>query len=555
VLSALAALAVSQGSCSSQPAFVCTQDQDCALAGRSGICSSGACALPASDCSSGYRYDTSAGNGLGGICVAAIPPPTPIAPLSGALVTTTSPSFTCNGSGDAYLDVCADHTCKTVVRSFTLLGCTGPSPVPFAPGPVFYRLHGLSGHSAGPRTSPVIEFFVGHKVAPVSATVGAVADVNADGKVDLLVGAPGADTVYLYLGSPSGFAATPSQVLHGPAGSQFGAAVAAAGDLDADGFPDAAVGAPGATTVYLYRGSSTGLPSTASGMIVRASLVAFGESVTSAGDYNGDGLGDLAIGSQQNVDLYDGPACSTSSGCNADAEPFGAGLVAATDLNGDGFGDVVIPAGTVLTVYLGPQIGCAAQPLINLPAPAASVAAVGDVNGDGFGDFAVGMPSTNSAYLYLGSRDFPPCVPSPMPLTRSVSSFGTSLAGGWDVDGDGNSDLIVGAPSAKQAFLFLGPATAAPIPVTSGLAGFGQSVAIPGDIDGSGTALLAVGAPTAESTLLYPWQNNALGTPTTLMQAATGFGAALALLAHAPTPARAASRGDGRIPIVTVVVR
>ncbi|NXE17264.1 ITA7 protein, partial [Lophotis ruficrista] len=100
----------------------------------------------------------------------------------------------------------------------------------------------------------------------------AVLDLNSDGWMDLVVGAPhfferkeeigGAAYVYI---NPAGRwdAATPLR-LNGTRGSMFGIALSAAGDLNHDGFEDLAVGAPfdGAGKVYIYHGSSLGIVAT-----------------------------------------------------------------------------------------------------------------------------------------------------------------------------------------------------------------------------------------------------------------------------------------------------
>jgi hypothetical protein len=56
-------------------------------------------------------------------------------------------------------------------------------------------------------------------------------------------------------------------------------------DVDADGFVDAVVGAPAERAIYVFHGSATGLPAT--GERVVGPTIAWGTQVTSAGDAHG----------------------------------------------------------------------------------------------------------------------------------------------------------------------------------------------------------------------------------------------------------------------------
>src|SRR5207253_1321479 len=100
-------------------------------------------------------------------------------------------------------------------------------------------------------------------------------DVNADGFADVVVGAPywfGAGTegrAYGYLGAAAGPAMTPSWIANpAPPGAAFGGSVAAAGDVNGDGFGDVLIGASNWSgqfinegRAYLYLGSAAGLSS------------------------------------------------------------------------------------------------------------------------------------------------------------------------------------------------------------------------------------------------------------------------------------------------------
>src|SRR5262245_38449782 len=86
-------------------------------------------------------------------------------------------------------------------------------------------------------------------------------------------------------------------------GRGFGEVVAAAGDVDADGFADVVVAAPHDDSdpgfVSVYRGSVVGPEAVASWTVESERInVGFGSAVA-AGDVNGDGFSDLAIGAPE----------------------------------------------------------------------------------------------------------------------------------------------------------------------------------------------------------------------------------------------------------------
>ncbi|XP_065510445.1 integrin alpha-7 isoform X4 [Caloenas nicobarica] len=145
----------------------------------------------------------------------------------------------------------------------------------------------------------------------------AVLDLNSDGWMDLVVGAPhfferreeigGAAYVYI---NPGGRwdSATPLR-LNGTRGSMFGIALSAAGDLNHDGFEDLAVGAPfdGAGKVYIYHGSSLGIVAKPAQVLdgEGVGVTAFGYSLSGGLDVDGNLYPDLLVGSlSDSVVLY-----------------------------------------------------------------------------------------------------------------------------------------------------------------------------------------------------------------------------------------------------------
>ncbi len=180
----------------------------------------------------------------------------------------------------------------------------------------------------------------------------AAAEIHGDGFGDLVVGAAsyadGLGRVYVFRGSPTGLDDARVAVLDPPAGaSEFGMALGGAGDLDGDGDDELRVEAAGdaaVTGVYTYRGGPNGLD---------RSLAAVTTGIAStgpftSGDFNADGLQDLAVGSPASmggagaVDAYLGCVDADVDGYCADDDcddgdssvPF----LLYTDDDGDGFG-------------------------------------------------------------------------------------------------------------------------------------------------------------------------------------------------------------------------
>jgi hypothetical protein len=138
--------------------------------------------------------------------------------------------------------------------------------------------------------------------------VASAGDVNGDGFGDLIVGAPGVGSqkgaAYLYLGSSGGLGGASTWSGGGSGISTndaYGTSVASAGDVNGDGYGDVIVGAYGVSSnmgaAYLYLGSATGLGSASTWTQGLGSSAGdrFGHCVASAGDVNGDGFSDVIV--------------------------------------------------------------------------------------------------------------------------------------------------------------------------------------------------------------------------------------------------------------------
>ncbi|XP_008581364.1 PREDICTED: integrin alpha-7 isoform X3 [Galeopterus variegatus] len=137
----------------------------------------------------------------------------------------------------------------------------------------------------------------------------AVADLNNDGWPDLIVGAPYfferqeelGGAVYVYMNQGGHWAGVSPLRLCGSPDSMFGISLAVLGDLNQDGFPDIAVGAPfdGHGKVFIYHGSSLGVVVKPSQVLEgeAVGIKSFGYSLSGGLDVDGNHYPDLLVGS------------------------------------------------------------------------------------------------------------------------------------------------------------------------------------------------------------------------------------------------------------------
>jgi hypothetical protein len=467
----------------------------------------------------------------------------------------------------------------------------------------------------------------------LGAAVEALGDTDADGFLSLAAGAPGANRVVLYEPTTIQPPLTILSSSFTSWGGAFGHALANVGDANGDGASDLAIGDPewdgpvgfdgrvvlcggkdGALLAqsdpYLFDfhdytagwalarvddpagsgagalavlGLSTGSGSSGSAHVrwilalnltdKLSSSGGLGElgSLACAGDVDGNGLGDLWIGSpvadEQGLDSgyvvvkADADLDSTSVGLitTHSTRSHGAAVALLDDLDGDGHPEMLVGApfehgsggleAGVARVYSGETVLHEIQG-VSLDQAGAAVTGLGDLDGDGVGDFAVGRPMTQNFGVRKGTVTLHSGATSALLWTHYGFTwgdrYGAALADLGDLDGDGVSDYAIGAPGASFSKPEAGRETA-----YSGATGiklwsadglgsrerFGSAVAAVGDVDGDGVPDVAIGAPRASKTIIATYQGRVdvrRGTDGGLLYSmhgpslAAAFGAALA---------------------------
>ena len=335
------------------------------------------------------------------------------------------------------------------------------------------------------------------------------------------------------------------------ASSYAGSAVAVA-DLSGDGVPELLISAPYANTQrgWIYAVAGDALPT--ADALSSTDLLVKGESTSDAVgaamdarlDVDGDGYTDLllgapGLGSGGGVLGYLGPISGTLSGSSADLSTSnpatyadaGASVSWAGDVDGDGSEDLIY--GAPLADVSGRDAGLAVLalgPAASLTDDAATlegqyssdyagtrVVGAGDTDGDGLADLAISAPghgAGGAVYILCGP------ISGTLDLSDadakwkgnvSGDDLGEGLFGGFDADGDGYTDLWIGATGDSTGATGAGAVTLVEGPFTrkteieQGVAvvtGAGASDGVGaaiwwGDLDGQEGDDLLLGAPMA----------------------------------------------------------
>jgi hypothetical protein len=299
-----------------------------------------------------------------------------------------------------------------------------------------------------------------------------IGDLDGDGCEDYAVDIPFADQVLIFSGRTGAELARRG----GHLASHFGASLDGRIDVDQDGFPDVLIGAPyddtnasNAGRVVIYSPHLDALLLDVTGATADAH---FGGAVRAMqDDLDGDGIEDFVAGSwgSDDADVLSGKDGSVIFHKSGQAYSlFGAAVCSGGKLDGDKIADFVIAS---------PQFHDASNNLVGRVAAFAgkdgsklwtfdgthdsyfgtSVARPGDLDGDGFSDIVVGAPD---ALDTSGASPGMVMVISGATGTQLYSLFGASdgdtfgsdvRAAGGDLDGDGVADFLVGASQENRA--------------------------------------------------------------------------------------------------------
>jgi len=357
-------------------------------------------------------------------------------------------------------------------------------------------------------------------------------------------------------------------------GAAFGNGVAGIGDVNGDGVGDVVVGAPGADKVMVISGKDHTVLRTI-GDPDNLSKLQFGFSVIGVGDWDGDGKDDFAVSAPGQpgilllpcafppcpVDPQWGRVFVISGATGAvirkivppeETLLFGYAMALLGDVNGDGKPDLAIGApilqkfvGSVYAIsgadgsqiWKASESGAGGSPKQPIATFGATLAALHDVNGDGKTDLVVGAPFhddgsnkfSGAAYV-LSGFDGVVIRSHTAPQLLVKNNFGVSATNLADQNGDGRDDYMIGDSQAALVHLYSGADGSAlgDISSPSSSAGFGFAVATVSDYDHDGKNDFWIGAPDSDRVYLMNKSGTKLLEIDSTAPGSMSFGGALA---------------------------
>ncbi|NQU47598.1 MAG: FG-GAP repeat protein [Planctomycetes bacterium] len=349
-------------------------------------------------------------------------------------------------------------------------------------------------------------------------------DVNGDGFADILVGAGGASPTKAYAGSAYIYSGATHEQLFRVDGSHeaelLGASVLSLADVNSDGYIDILIGAPGRDRVTMHSGLNGKIIYRINGPISSD----LGRSLVKVSDQDGDGIPEFAAGSPN----YSEPDATLTGGITifsgasgqrlnditplANSAHHGRILAACGDLDGDGEVDFMTSAWMERTQWIMCYSGADSSEIMRMHLATGGFGSIetlangGDLNQDGVDDILVGTPQrtvsgkagTGSVFIMSGSNGK---ILQRIDGMHAGGGFGVSLLGNVDMNHDGYNDIMI---SSVKKIIGWGW-----VYTYSGLTGelmssyrstqrgdeFGHSMATIGDTDGDGYNEIAIAAP------------------------------------------------------------
>jgi predicted dehydrogenase len=290
---------------------------------------------------------------------------------------------------------------------------------------------------------------VGSGTYPASV---AVADLNGDGKLDLVTANNGdsANTVSVLLGNGNGTFKAATNFAIGT--EPVGVAVA---DLNGDGHPDLIATNESSNTVSVLLGNGNG-----TFLAALNYSTGTGAYSVAVADVNGDGRPDLVVanGGSNNVSVLLNTCPPPGTGSFQAARNFATGTgpyaLAVADLNGDHHLDLVTAnarsSGTV-SVLLGNGNGTFQAPQNFATGKGPDAVAVADVNGDGHPDLITANNSDNTVSVLLGNGNG--TFQSAQNFATDTGPVAVAVA---DVNADGHLDLVTANRGSNTVSVLLG---------------------------------------------------------------------------------------------------